>query len=152
METTIAIMMADLSGFTAMTEIHGSEMAAKMIGKYVDLVRSSLRGESFMIERVGDQVMVISPDPDDLAATALALFESSVREKHFLAIHAGLHYGNALQMDARYYGSTINLTARIASQAKVGKILCSQDFIDSLSNTEAFRYTYHGRFNFKKCT
>lgn len=149
METTIAIMIADLSGFTAMTEIHGAGMAAEMVNRYVHLVKSSLKGESFMLERAGDQVVVISPDPDDLAVTALSLFASSVREKHFLAIHAGLHYGNVLEMDGRYYGSTINLAARIASQAKVGKILCSQDFIDALSNTEAFRYEFHGRFNFK---
>ena len=70
MEQTIAIMMADLSGFTALTEIHGSEVAAQMIQKYVELVRSSLKGESFMLERVGDQVVAISPDPDDLALTA----------------------------------------------------------------------------------
>lgn len=149
MEQTIAIMMADLSGFTALTEIHGSEVAAQMIQKYVELVRSSLKGESFMLERVDDQVVAISPDPDDLALTALLLLEHSQKEKHFLAIHAGLHYGSALEQSGHYYGSAINLTARIASKAKDGKILCSKDFIDALSNTEAFRYEYHGQFKFK---
>jgi adenylate cyclase len=149
MKKTIAIMMADLSGFTALTEIHGSEMAAYMISKYVELVGGSLQGESFMLERVGDQVVVISPDPDHLAATAFALLENSRKERHFLAIHAGLHYGEALEMTGHYYGAAINLTARIAAKAKDGKILCSKDFIDALSNTEAFRYEYHGQVNFK---
>lgn len=54
METTIAILMADLSGFTAMTEVHGPEMAAQMIDKYVSLVKSSLKGQSSMLERAGD--------------------------------------------------------------------------------------------------
>jgi adenylate cyclase len=149
METTIAILMADLSGFTAMTEVHGSEMAAQMIDKYVSLVKSSLKGQSVMLERVGDQVVVISPDPDDLAETALALIESSGREKNFLSIHAGLHYGNVLELAGNYYGSTINLTARIAAKARQGKVLCSKNFIDALSQTGRFRYIYHGKFNFR---
>ena len=149
MEKTVAILMADLSGFTAMTEIHGPEAAAEMIETYTALVKKSLRGESFMLERVGDQVVVISPDPDDLAETALALFDISENENHFLAIHAGMHYGIVLDLDGHYYGSAVNLTSRIAAKARKGKILCSKDFVDALSNTAAFRYAYHGSVNFK---
>ena len=118
MEKTIGIMMADLSGFTAMTEVHGAGKAAEMIDKYVHIVKLSLKGESRMLERVGDQVVVISEDPDDLALTALDLMNHVGQEKHFLHVHAGLHYGNVLTLDERLYGSAINLTARIASKAK----------------------------------
>lgn len=94
-------------------------------------------------------MIVISPDPDDLAATALALMESAAREKNFLSIHAGLHYGSVLELGDNYYGSTINLAARIAAKARQGKVLCSKDFIDALSQTGVFRYIYHGSFHFK---
>lgn len=141
--------MADLSGFTAMTEVHGAGMAAEMIKKYVGIVESSLKGESFMLERVGDQVVVISPNPDDLAYTATEIRKRTENEKNFLSIHAGLHYGEVLELEGHYYGSAMNLTARIAAKAKHGKILCSQDFIDALSDTESFQYKFHGNFQFK---
>lgn len=149
MEKIMAILMADLSGFTAMTEVHGAEIAAQMIRKYVQIVEISLTGESMLLERAGDQVVVVSPNPDDLAQTAFELKKRIEKETNFLAIHAGMHYGEILELDGHFYGSAMNLSARIAAQAKQGKILCSQDFVDSLSDTGSYNFISYGRFHFK---
>jgi len=37
MEENIAILMADLSGYTALTETHGLSLAADLIDRYVKL-------------------------------------------------------------------------------------------------------------------
>jgi hypothetical protein len=47
MEQELAILIADLSGYSAMTEIHGSFSAADMIDKYITIVNDSLVGNSF---------------------------------------------------------------------------------------------------------
>lgn len=44
MEINIAILMADLSGYTAMTEIHGAESAAAMVDRYLTLVNKLAGG------------------------------------------------------------------------------------------------------------
>ena len=53
MEQDIAILIADLSGYTALTEIHGSLSAADLIDKYVDIVNASLIGDSRLQEFLG---------------------------------------------------------------------------------------------------
>ena len=81
--------MADLTGYTAMTEVHGGRTAACVIEKFVSLVENSLVGRARFMQRVGDQVMIVSESPDDLAKTAIRLYKNSEQEPHFLPIHAG---------------------------------------------------------------
>ena len=56
-EHDMAILMADLSGYTALTEIHGAMSAARLVTKYLELVDVSLHGTARLLERVGDQVV-----------------------------------------------------------------------------------------------
>ncbi|MBK9381422.1 MAG: hypothetical protein IPN39_08830 [Chitinophagaceae bacterium] len=93
MEINIAILMADLSGYTAMTEIHGAESAAAMVDRYLTLVNKSLVGDSHLHERIGDQVVIISSHAEQLAYTATFLFEFAHEQEDFLPLHAALHYG-----------------------------------------------------------
>ena len=60
MEQNIAILVADLSGYTALTEMHGSDTAADLIDKYLEIVQNSLVGASHLHERKGDEVMIVS--------------------------------------------------------------------------------------------
>jgi adenylate cyclase len=145
----IAILMADLTGYTALTEIHGPEAAALIIKKYVDLAHKSLIGDSYMLERIGDQLVIVSSNADDLAKTAIELYKKVSMEDHFLAIHAAIHFGDILEIDGHLYGSTINLTSRIATNAKEGKILVTDDFINALSEPNDFLFSFHNQIRFK---
>ena len=42
MEENLAILMADLSGYTALTETHGAVSAANLIDRYVEIVEKCL--------------------------------------------------------------------------------------------------------------
>lgn len=141
--------MADLSGYTAMTEMHGAEAAATIISRYLHLVNLSLKGNSEMLERVGDQVVIISDNADDIASSAMALYQGAKLQDHFLPVHAGMHYGEVLVQDGHLYGSPVNLTARITASAREGKMLCSADFINVLSQPVSFNYRFHGLMRFK---
>src|SRR5436190_5282904 len=124
-EKCIAILMADLSGYTAMTEVHGPSQAMSTVDEFVDLAEKSLFGKSKLFERIGDQIVIISENPDDLAKTAVTLNNISQREKYFLPVHSGLHFGSVLEQYGRIYGSTINIASRIASEARNGSLLAS---------------------------
>src|SRR5262245_25347056 len=114
MEENIAVLMADLSGYTALTEIHGAVSAADLIDKYIEIVEGCLVGDCKLKERTGDAVMIVSASPDSLLATALMIMKYTSMEENFLQVHGGLHYGKVLRRNDSYFGSTINLTARIA--------------------------------------
>jgi class 3 adenylate cyclase/YHS domain-containing protein len=134
MEKNLAILIADLSGYTALTEAHGATSAADLIEKFLKIVQDSLVGDSHLHQRRGDEVMVISESPDNLLSTALLLLKNSAKEHNFLLLHGGLHYGPVLKRDEEYFGSVINFTARIAAKANAGAFCCSREFRDAITN------------------
>lgn len=128
MEKNLAILMADLSGYTAMTDAHGGASAARIINKYMKLVDDALYGSSRVVQRIGDQVVLIADTADDMVITAQKLNSLTREEHHFLAIHAGLHYGPVFIENDNLFGSTINVVARIMNMANRGQVLCSSQF------------------------
>ncbi len=132
MEQDIAILMADLSGYTALTETHGALIAADLIEKYVRIVNDCLVGDSFLHQTIGDEVLVVSLSPDHLLSTAHILMQKLLNENHFLQVHGALHYGKLLVRNNSYFGTAINLTSRITSKAAPAAFVCSAGFIDAL--------------------
>jgi len=55
--------MADLSGYTALTETHGPSGAADIVEKYISIVRDCLVGDSHLHGVVGDEVIIIHLPP-----------------------------------------------------------------------------------------
>lgn len=149
MEKNIAILMADLSGYTALTETHGAVAAADLIDRYIGIVESCLIGDCHLHERTGDEIMVISNSPDFLLATAIKIGKYTSSENNFLQVHGGLHYGKVLQRGNSYFGSVINLTSRIASKANAGSVWCSDEFVNALSDKSIFPLVSMGSQVFK---
>ena len=149
MEENIAILMADLSGYTALTETHGSVSAADLIDKYVSIAENCLVGDCRLHERVGDEIIIVSASPDHLMATALMIGSYTSNEENFLQVHGGLHYGKVLMRGNSYFGSTINLASRIAAKAKAGTFLCSDEYVNALTDRSAFSLTSKGHHSFK---
>jgi len=149
MEENIALLMADLTGYTALTETHGAVSAADLIDKYIEIVEDCLVGDCKLEERTGDQVMIVSASPDFLLSTAVMIVKNTSKEENFLQVHGGLHYGNVLKRNNSYFGSTINLTARIAAKASPGTFWCSGDFINALTDKSTFKLESRGKHRFK---
>jgi class 3 adenylate cyclase/YHS domain-containing protein len=152
MEDKVAILMADLSGYTALTETHGPVSAADLIDKYILIAESCLVGDSRIHERRGDEIMIISDSPDSLLATALKLESNTICEENFLQVHGGLHFGKVLKRADNYFGSAINLVSRIAAKAASGTFWCSADFVDSIENKSLCCFVSKGIHTFKNIT
>jgi adenylate cyclase len=149
MEQNIAILMADLSGYTALTETHGASSAADLIDTFISIAEKCLIGDSRLHERTGDEIMIVSASADCLLATAMMIGSHASKQEHFLQLHGGLHYGKVLQRNNHFFGSTINITSRIAAKACAGSFWCSSAFANALSG----KYNYHlkskGNHSFK---
>lgn len=149
MEKNVAILMADLSGYTALTETHGSVSAADLIDKYIRIAQHCLVGDSKLHQRTGDEIMFISDSPDHLLATALKLEAAAANEENFLQVHGGLHFGKLLKRSDSYFGSAINLVSRIAAKAAAGTFWCSDEFVQSINNQTACTFISKGNYQFK---
>jgi adenylate cyclase len=118
-------VIADLAGFTALTEIHGSRYAAWVVTRYVEIVRAALAPGARLAERVGDAVLIVAPDAASAVRTAVDLREATEREPLFPLLRLGVHGGQVVQLDGSYFGTPLNLTARLATHAMAGQILCT---------------------------
>lgn len=149
MEENISILMSDLSGYTALTDVHGAVSAANLIDRYIEIIKDCLVGDSHFQERTGDEVMIVSSNPDFLLATAIKIINSTSNEHNFLQVHGGIHFGKVLKRHNSYFGSTINVTSRIAAKASPGTFWCSDAFIESLSNKSRIKLQSMGKHSFK---
>jgi adenylate cyclase len=125
-ECDVTFLIADLAGFTALTEIHGSRHAAWVVTRYVEIVRASLRPGARLAERVGDAVLIVVPEPTATMSTAVALRDATEREPLFPLLRQGIHGGRVVQREGSYFGTPLNVTARLAAHAAVGQILCTE--------------------------
>ena len=149
MEQDLAILIADLSGYTALTEAHGSTTAADVVDKFIEITNECLCGDSHLHSRTGDEVVLISTSADDLVTTAILMMQKTTGEGNFLQLHGGLHYGKILKRNNNYFGTTINLTSRIANKARPGTFWCSEEFINALSEKAAFTFHPRDKHTFK---
>ena len=149
MEQNLAILIADLSGYTALTETHGPSTAADMVDKFLNIVKVCLVGDCKLHQCVGDEVVIVSPFPDQLICTAIMLIQNCSNEHHFLQVHGGLHFGKVLVRNGHLFGSPINLTSRIAGKANKGTFWCSSGFVNELSNSSEFTFCTKGKHLFK---
>ena len=148
MERNVAILMADLSGYTAMTDVHGGASAAQLVDKYMQLVDRSIVGSTKVMQRVGDQIVLLAEVPNDIVETAKKLITCIHAEHHFLSIHAGIHYGTVFIEKGNLFGSTVNIASRIMNMAEKGQILFSKELLEQLQ-TDKYSYKLLGDFAFK---
>lgn len=125
-ELDVALLVADLSGYTALTETHGAMHASKIVLQFDRMAEASLEPGVTIVDRVGDQVLCVGGDTHAVLRCALRLHEAVAREPGFLAVQAGMHRGPVVERDGRLFGAPLNLTARLASLARGGQILCTE--------------------------
>ena len=124
---TMAFCFVDLTGFTRYTEEEGDESALDLVEHFVETVEATLPVEATIVKTIGDEVMVVSPDPRGLIewATAFtAMFPTRPRPR------TGIHYGEAVYRDGDYFGGDVNLTHRVVARAQAGEVLVTRSAVD----------------------
>lgn len=120
------LLIADLSGYTALTETHGAMHASDFVLRFGQMAESSLERGVVIVDRVGDQILCAGSDTHAVLRSALGLCAAVEREPDFLAVQVGIHRGLVVERDRRLFGAPLNLTARLASRARGGQILCTE--------------------------
>jgi adenylate cyclase len=123
MEATF--FFVDIAGFTALTEAHGDEAAADLVPRFQAIVAASVGDEAAIVDSVGDGAFVAAPDPAAALRVATRLWSAVDATPGFPAVRAGLHHGEAVRREGRYFGTSVNLAARVAAQARGDELLAT---------------------------
>ena len=142
----MAFCFVDLTGFTRYTEEEGDEEALDMVERFVETVEATLPTEALVVKTIGDEVMIVSPDPVTLTEWAvgfLTLFQERPQPR------VGLHYGRAVYRDGDYFGTDVNLTHRVVARALGGEVMVTTGIVDSIGESAYLDFEPIGRVELK---
>ncbi len=127
-----AIVFADLSGYTRITEEQGDERAARVALRLAQLaVDAATAHDGRLVKLLGDGVMLYFQRPRQAVAAGLDLV-ASVSRAGLPPAHVGVDAGRVVARDGDYFGRTVNRAARISGQASAGEVLVSADLVEAV--------------------
>lgn len=147
---TVAVMMADLRGFTALSERLSAEMVVAMLNHYLEeMTEVILKYRGTIIEFIGDAILAVFGAPlvarhatDDAIASAIEMQNRMEGVNRYNTEHGypeievgiGIHAGEAFignigsEQFMRYnvIGQVVNICSRIQTYSVGGQVLVSE--------------------------
>jgi len=119
-------VFADLCGYTALTERAGDQAAADLAREFRRTMCALSREHgAYQVKSMGDGVMIVAQD----AAAGVAVAAEAVRQvgtrADLLPVRVGVHTGPAARRGCDWYGSSVNVAARLAREAEPNEALIS---------------------------
>lgn len=128
----IAIVMADISGSSALYDDIGDTDALRLVGACLDKLIAIVECEGGnFIRSKGDDVLAIFADPAAALEASRAMLSQAMAGTP-LAVHVGATFGHVIRARDDIFGDTVNTAARLSALAKPGELLVSDSFFDRL--------------------
>ena len=80
---------------------------------------------AWQVKSMGDGAMIWSPDPSRSVSLAARVVEEVGVRPDLLPVRVGVHTGQAVMRGDDWYGSAVNLAARLAKHARPNEALIS---------------------------
>ncbi len=139
---------ADLTGYTRLTEESGDEVAAGVSLKLAELVNEvASRFDGHVVKMLGDGVHFHFRDPSDAVTASLELVDA-VRPAGLPPAHIGVNAGPMIYDEGDYFGRTVNIAARIASEAGPDQVFVGIDVVPQVE-PRGFQLVEVGAFELK---
>ncbi|MEM7801223.1 MAG: adenylate/guanylate cyclase domain-containing protein, partial [Chloroflexota bacterium] len=135
---SLALLFTDIKGSTQLYNEVGDAVAFGLVLEHFDVVKEAiLEEEGAIVKTIGDAVMAVFLHP---AAGIRAMFKAQERlsmppyGKRPITLKAALHYGPciAVSLNERldYFGSTVNMAARLEKYSQGNDVIISQQVHD----------------------
>ena len=132
------VLFTDLRGSTAMYHALGDARAYARVRDHFSVLRNAIeRHHGGIVKTIGDAVMAVFSNVPDAFSALEAMFagiqtaNATMPENERLVLKAGLHAGRCLAVNANerldYFGTAINLAARLVDCSRGGEVAISDD-------------------------
>ncbi len=132
----VGILFADIAGSMRLYEAFGNRGALAAIEMCLGMISNVVnQNGGFVVKTIGDEIMAAFPEPE---ATWLAAIEMQ-RKIDGLAplngpqgllphgLRVGFNFGPAIENNGDFFGTTVNIAARMVQLAKRGQIITTGD-------------------------
>jgi class 3 adenylate cyclase len=144
------ILFTDVVGSTAMYNALGDAKAFSLVRTHFDVLHEIVKKhEGAIVKTIGDAIMAVFTKPETALRAAHDLHsqvDKYVRDKGHgtgVQLKVGLHAGPciAVTLNERldYFGTTVNLAARVQNMSEGGDILVTQMLADRTQDCEPLR-------------
>ncbi|MDC1142915.1 adenylate/guanylate cyclase domain-containing protein [Planctomycetota bacterium] len=134
------ILFTDLVGSTAMYDRLGDAKAFSLVWSHFDILHEIVKHHNgAIVKTIGDAIMAIFMSPIDALKAAAALHkqvDDYVKEQGHegCQLKVGLHHGACIAVTMNdkldYFGTTVNLAARVQALSEGGDILLTKSLAD----------------------
>jgi len=132
----VTLMFTDLKGSTALYQRVGDASAWRLVHEHFAFLAQTVRRcDGAVVKTIGDAIMGAFPEPADAVRAALAI-QAGVRDfnaasgQEAIVIKIGLHLGPCIAVTLNdrldYFGSTVNMAARLQGASEGGDIVLSE--------------------------
>ena len=120
-------LFTDLVGFTALAAAEGDDRAADIALDLYARVRPLLADHcAEEVKTIGDALMLRCDEPAAGVRLALRIVEELEAVPGFPPVRVGVHTGAAVCRHGDWYGTTVNVAARLCAVAAGGQVLVSE--------------------------
>jgi adenylate cyclase len=125
----VSILFCDLQDFTAFADRQGDGAAVRIIDRFAKVVTHEHGPEARLTKWLGDGFMLVYPGPG-LAVTAGVRIIDGMRAPDRPGVHASVHHGHAIPREGDYFGSVVNLTARLLDVAGRDELVATRPVVE----------------------
>lgn len=130
----ITLLFSDLTGSTALYERVGDARAYAVVQEHFRVMEQAIADhEGAVVKTMGDAVMASFSTPHQaVAAARRAVHETEARHGELgIGVKLGVHEGPCLAVRANdrldFFGTTVNLAARLQGQASAGELVVMEE-------------------------
>jgi class 3 adenylate cyclase len=133
----IALMFTDLKASTNLYEEIGEAPAYALVRRHFELLRETIaKSEGTLVKTIGDAVMAAFFDPAKALEAAFAMHraihdDNVSRGTPALSLKVGIHHGACIAVNLNnildYFGTAVNLAARIQKESLGGDIVVTEE-------------------------
>ncbi len=131
---TLSLLFSDLTGSTALYERIGDAKAFALVEEHFELMDSIVRRHGgALVKTMGDAVMASFSSAVGAVNAALEMVKANDERfgEHGLAVRIGVHEGPCLAVRANdrldFFGTTVNVAARLEGKAKPGHVVLTEE-------------------------
>ena len=135
------VAFADMVGFTRISRELTNDQLAKLVERFEQVV-TLIAAESGvkLMKTIGDEVLIMSDFPQDVAEFALRLQYFTETTEDFPELRIGVATGTVIPQMGDIFGETVNYASRLTAFAKPSSIYVDEATQEALAGEQRYKF------------
>ncbi len=130
---------ADIVNYTRQSRsLSRSELTALIDDFEARALEIATAHDGRIVKTIGDEVLFVADEPDQIARIGLELVEERVRNEDFPELRVGLAWGPVVARLGDVLGPVVNVASRLTSTSRPGRVLVDRALADELQDDAHF--------------